>query len=145
MTELYKDPKNLDEIVDKIKTLPNIKSIIDLLHEIYPNWILYYLKRYSTDYPHLQANWEYSCKEKKVRPAQIIVVDFFKYTDEHKLLNIFSEIFTLSGFIVRSKDDIIPCEKCNCAIPTLSRYEQMKTYENLALDVTEWSSKCSTC
>ena len=145
MSDKYNDPENLDKIVDKLKTIPTMKGIIDLVHEVYPGWILYYLKKYSHDYPHLQANWEFSCKEKKVHPAQIIVVDYFKYTDENKLLNIFSEIFTLSGFIVRSKDDIIPCEKCDRAIPTLSRFNQMKTAENLKLDITDWSSTCSKC
>ena len=145
MTDKYQDPKNVDEIIENLKTLETLKDILDLIDKIYPTWILYYLKKYSTDYPHLQRNWEFSCKQKKIKPAQIIIVDYFQYDDNHKLLNVFSEIFTLSGFIVRSDKDIIPCSNCDSALLSLERFNQMIESKDVKLNINEWSSKCSKC
>jgi len=145
MADKYKDPDNLDEIITKIKSLNSLQEICELVYQIYPEWILYFLKCYSQDYPHLQNNWESLASKNKVRPSQIMIVDYFTYDESHKLLNIIAEIYTLSGFMVRSKEDIIPCEKCDRAIPTLERFTQIKESGNIKLSVKEWSPKCSTC
>ena len=145
MADKYKDPDNLDEIITKIKTLNTLQEISELVHQIYPGWILYFLKCYSLDYPHLQNNWENLSRKNKVKPAQIMIVDYFMYDEDHKLLNIIAEIYTLSGFMVRSKEDIIPCEKCDRAIPTIERFTQIKESGNIKLSVQDWSPKCSTC
>jgi hypothetical protein len=141
----YQDPENMDEIVEELKTIGTLDGVIDLIKRIYPSWILYFLRRYSTDYPHLQSNWEFSCKEQNVLPANIIIVDYFQYNDTYRLLNVFAEIFTLCGFIVRSKEDIIPCSKCDLALPSQNRFNQMKESGNIKLNIEEWSLKCSKC
>ena len=141
--DIFIDPPNLNEIIDIIKNCPTMKDINDLLYEIYPRWIILYLDRYSDDYPHLQNNWENITSQYNTKKCQIVIVDKIINDDNHTLINIFAEIYTKCGFIIRTKDEIIPCEKCFSAIPNIETYENMK---KSGLDVPElWLRVCQKC
>ena len=144
MSDTYKDPENLEAIINDIQNLNSLKDVNDFINTIYPGWILFFLHKYSHDYPHLQSNWEFSSKKNNTKPAKIMIVDYFQYDNQHELINIFAEIYTLNGFVVRSKDDITPCNKCDCAIPSIDRFNQMKE-SNVKLNIDKWSNKCSKC
>ena len=140
----YKDPENKNEIKDKITKLQTLKEIVDYIKEIYPEWIIRYADRYSYDYPHLESNWDYICKQNKIKKGQIVIVDNISEGDDYSILNIFINIFILSGFIVRTKDELFICEKCNAVIPNKEAFEKMKD-NNVELKIEEWSNKCSSC
>lgn len=137
------DPPNVNEIIERVKKCPTMKDINDLLYEIYPKWIVLYLERYSDDYPQLQNNWEFITSKHNIKKCQMVIVQKMINDDSHKLIQLFAEIYSLSGFIVRSKDEIIPCEKCFSAIPNIETYEKMK---NEGLPVPErWLRVCQNC
>ena len=102
MTDNYQDPENIDEIIEELKRSKTIENVVDLINRVYPTWILYYLRKYSEDYPHLQSNWENYCNEQKVRPAHIMIINEFLIDKNHTLIGVFAELFTICGFIVRT-------------------------------------------
>ena len=59
----FKDPISVTQIIEKIKTIPNLREIIILLNEYYPNFIKIICDDYSDDYPTLQYNWKYICNK----------------------------------------------------------------------------------
>jgi hypothetical protein len=142
--DLYKDPENRDEILDKIKDCETLKDINELIKEVYPTWIVNFIDNYSTDYPHLQANWKYVVREMNIKKGQILLIDDYKSDDDHKLIQIFFDIYTSLGFIVRKKDELIPCNICHRAIPNETLFKKMKDAK-LNLKIDTWSSTCSTC
>jgi hypothetical protein len=144
MINSYKDPETKNEIKQKITTLQTLKELVDYMNEIYPGWILNYVNNYSYDYSHLESNWDYTCKQNKIKRGQIVIVDNIFEGDEYSILKIFINIFILSGFIVRTKDELFICEKCNSAIPNKETFEKIKN-SNIELRIKEWKNKCSTC
>jgi len=141
--DIFIDPPNVDEIIERIKKCPTMKDINDLLYEIYPKWILIYLDKYSEDYPQLQSNWEKIAEQYSIKKCQMVIVQKIINDDKHTLINTFAEIYTRSGFIVRTKDEIIPCEKCFSAIPNIETYENMKIS---GMPVPErWLRVCENC
>jgi len=137
------DPSNVDEIIERIKKCPTMKDVNDILYEIYPRWILIYLDKYSEDYPHLQSNWEKITEQQKIKKCQLVIVQKIINDDKYTLINTFAEIYTRAGFIIRTKDEIIPCEKCFSAIPNIEMYETMK---KSGLPVPErWLRVCEKC
>ena len=141
--DIFSDPDNINEIIERLKKCPTMKDINDLLYEIYPKWIVLYLERYSEDYPHLQNNWESITSQYNVKKCQIIIVQKMINDDDHSLIKLFAEIYTRAGFIIRTKDEIIPCEKCFSAIPNIETYETMKKSN---LPVPEmWLRVCQRC
>ena len=144
MENKYKDPENFDTVFEKIKNSKTLKEINDLIIEIYPDWILHFLDSYSLDYPHLQKNWEIATEKNNIKTAKIIIVEFLIKDEDHKLVNIFSEILTATGFIIRSKDELLYCETCNRAIPCENTFNSIKE-NNIKINIDTWSNKCSGC
>jgi hypothetical protein len=141
----FKDPENVEDIKETLKTLPTMKDILDLINKVFPNWIVTFFDKYSNDYPHLDKNWELITKELNIPKSQILIVEniYNKDDEEHLLINLFCDIFTRSGFIVRRKNEIFPCEVCNAAIPNNESYNKMKE-SNIQVPET-WTQKCTTC
>ena len=102
-----------------------------------------FLNRFSKDYPHMENNWNSLITKHNMRKSQIIIVNYLIDDNYHRLINIFAELFTRSGFVIRTKDELFPCELCNSAIPSLVVYNKMKE-QNLNIP-ENWSKKCSTC
>ena len=146
MEDKYKDPENVNEILEKIKNAPTLGHVKPVLDSLYPGWILGNIKGYSKDYPQLQNNWETICKLSKVKPLEIIIVDFIVYDklDKFTLIKIFSEILTKSGFCVRSKDEFFPCKKCGLALPTDILYDNMKQNNSKSIP-SKWMPICENC
>lgn len=143
--DIYNDPENLDDILTKIKLAPTLGDVKPILDSLYPTWIVGNMKGYSKDYPLLQKNWETICDLSRVKPIEIIIVDFILYNQDnkHTLLHVFSEILTKSGFCVRSKDEFAPCKKCGLAIPSDVLYDMMKqNHHNIPY---RWSTVCENC
>lgn len=139
----YIDPENKDEILDRLKRCPTLLDIYNLVKEVYPTWIVEFVINYSYDYPHLRYNWVQVAKEANIKPAQIMIVDYLGHSDDYTLIKHFAELYTLCGFLVRSKDEVEICDFCNLAIPNKEQWEQM-----IALDLNVpivWSSTCSKC
>ena len=142
----YVDPENVDEILEKIKSCATIKEIDNLIKETFFNWIVEFLDRYSYDYPHLQTNWEIITKQFNIKHAKIMIVDKTVNDNDEKysLIRVFSEIFTQSGFIVRSKDELFSCKICGGAIPNEETYNKIKE-TGLSLIPEKWDTKCIDC
>lgn len=143
MSDNFIDPENIDEIMEKIKTIPDLNGINDLIKKIYPDWVITFLDKYSNDYPHLEKNWDQVTKDNNITKSKIMIIDNIFKDDKHTLINIFTDIYTRSGFIVRTKFEIFPCQVCNAAIPNINFYNKMK---ELKLEVPDiWSDKCTNC
>ena len=144
MSNKFIDPENIKDIEEKIKNCPTIKDINDLVNITFPTWIVGFIDKYSDDYSHLNTNWELLSKKNiNINPTQIIIVDNILYDDNHKLIQIFIDLYTMVGFLVRTKNDVFICKICNKAIPNLEMYKRMK---EMNINVPEkWSNKCSKC
>lgn len=148
MEELkYKDPKDVEDIIKKVKECPTLKEIEELINGVFPGWIICFIYRYSNDYKNLENNWNEILKNSSVSKKMIMMIDFMNEneTDEnYKLINMFASIYIMSGFAVRTKYEITSCSVCNAALPTESVFKKIKE-KNLLLSIDKWDSKCSTC
>jgi hypothetical protein len=122
-----------------INELPTIKDVFDLIENKYPDWIIDLVDKYSNDYPHLQNNWQTLVNVSKTKMNKIVIVENF---DNEEQLS-FAELLTQSGFIVRTKAELIPCSVCKSAIPSKTIYDKMKQH-NIQINF-EWSNKCRNC
>jgi len=143
----YQDPENLPEIMERLKSLPTLKEVKELIDEVFPTWFVCVLTRYSKDYEGFQTNWVNVAKMANIPTTQIVIVDDMVFDENHNLIRTFAELLTRSGFSVRRKDEFIPCETCGDAIPTQKMYEVYKNVqeENRIELPTTWSNKCENC
>ena len=129
------DPTTFNEI----NQLPTMKDVFDLIKTKYPNWIVDLVNKYSDDYPHLQNNWQTLVNYSKTKIQKIVIVESF---DNEEQLS-FAELLTRTGFIVRTKAELIPCSVCRSAIPSKTIYDKMKQH-NMEFHFI-WSNKCRNC
>jgi len=127
-----------EKTFNEINELQTMKEVFDLIESKYPNWIIDMVNRYSSDYPHLQNNWQTLANHSKNKMQKIIIVENFENEDQLS----FAELLTHAGFIVRTKAELIPCLFCRSAIPTQTIYNKMR--EHIKLDF-EWNNKCRNC
>jgi hypothetical protein len=140
----YVDPPNVESIIEEIKQLPTLGDIKPLVDKYFPEWIVGSINEYSRDYLMLENNWKNVCKKLNVKPTNIIIVDSnIVLDDNHKLVSLFSEILTKSGFCVRSKHHLFPCKKCGRALPQPEFYDILKS--NHANIPGKWSVVCENC
>lgn len=144
LSEKYMDPPNVQEIMEKMKHLPTMREMNDLVEEIFPDWVITFMVKYSSDYPTLTTNWKKICNISKTQQAQVMIVEEILSDDTHLLLNAFADCYTKAGFSVRRKREIIPCQKCNdIAVPSESMW---KVYKEHYIPIpTVWSDKCAEC
>lgn len=139
----YIDPPNGHDIIEKIKSLPTVGDIKNLSDKIFPDWIVLIADEYSTDYQWLTENWKRACEKIGVNRAQIMLVNYTNFEDNHTVLKMFAETFTRSGFNIRSVHDYVICSKCGSVIPNLPL---MNIFMEKGLSVPKkWSSKCNVC
>ena len=143
MSDKYKDPSNIDEIINQIKSFQSIGDIRNIIENTFPTLIQGLIVSYSVDYPTLENNWVKICEMNKVEKGMIVLVDELYFDEDHKLLKIFSEIFTRSGFVIRRKEELISCKNCKNAIPSFKVYQKMK--ENKIKVPESWNEKCLKC
>lgn len=143
---LYEDPKNpetLKSLVEYLKNTENMSDIIAKVYEVFPNWIVKILHRYSTDCPSLKDNWDRICCISGIKPQQIILVDYISFDTEHNIIKTLCECFTRAGFVVRRKEEFIECKKCKSALPSKQVWEKMRA---ASINVPKtWSDTCSEC
>lgn len=128
----YQDPEDqevVNSIIERIKNAPSVGDIKKIIDEVFPGWIVAFLKTYSKDYPNFNTNWKKICIQLGVKQSEIMIVDYidFSNNDNYKLVRMFCELFTRAGFSVRTKDDFIPCSNCDSAIPTETMYKILKS------------------
>jgi hypothetical protein len=139
----YRDPRDAIEIVEKLKTLPTIKDVKLFADNIFPGWFISSINEYSSDYPHLTDNWNTVCSLIKCKRAQIIIVDDIIDDQDHTIVKMFAECFTLSGFNVRIKKEYFECSNCGRAIPS---FKLWKSFKEKRLNIPEkWSTTCTNC
>ena len=144
LSEKYKDPPNFHVIMEKMKSLSTMREINDLVEEIFPDWFVTFMVKYSPDYPNLTKNWHKVCNIVKTKPTQVMIVEEIFSDENHLLLNAFADCYTKAGFSVRRKREIIPCQKCNdIAIPSKDMWNVFK--EHYIPIPAVWSNKCSEC
>ena len=57
----YRDPENINEILERVKNTEKHNDIVKLIDNIFPDWILGWCEKYSSDYSHFQNNWRFVC------------------------------------------------------------------------------------
>jgi hypothetical protein len=139
----YADPVNTLEIMAKLETAPTLREVMDIVEETFPGWVVSFMSGYSADYPSLTHNWHTICDDKNIAPSQVMIVDDLCFEDTHSLIKHLGELFTMCGFVVRRKRDLIPCETCGLAIPVRFLYDKMKESGKSTPD--EWSMTCVGC
>ena len=142
--DIYIDPSNSIDILNRLKELRTLGDVKKLVDDTFPKWIISTMNSYSKDYPHLTENWEKICDISESRKAQVLIVDDITFDDSHTIIKTFCECFTRSGFSVRRKVEFIPCEKCNCAIPTYSMWKEFNKKKNIKIP-EKWRSVCVGC
>jgi hypothetical protein len=146
LNDKYGDPPNVDEVLQLIKSFPSLGDVVHLVEQYYPDWILGIMSGYSIDYPTLTQNWEEICLKNNVTPKQIVVCQGIYFDSSHLVLKTFSEILTLSGFCVRTKNDLFPCNKCGLALPQSHLYDLLKEKVEYEDDIPPvWSVLCQDC
>ena len=141
----YTDPEDISDIVAKLESEDFVKEeyLRDIIETTFPGWILYFLDSYCEDYPHLQCNWEIMMQKYNMKRGKIVIVDDFVVDEKHKLIQLFAELYTRLGYILRTKKEIISCQICASAIPNKDMHERMKAAK---LNVpVEWVECCKKC
>lgn len=140
----YRDPPNIDDIIENIKNAENHNEVVDIINKTFPGWILGWPKRYSIDYPHFQNNWEYICKKSGCNILSVIIVDYIVFKNPNfRLIQLFCELLTVFGHSVRRKEEFIGCKICGNAIPTQSVYNQLNERKITVPPI--WMAKCLDC
>ena len=140
----YQDPKNVEEIINQVKECENHDQVVTLINSTFPGWIMGWPKKFSTDYPHFNHNWEYVCKKSKCKTLSVIIVDKIVFNDsKYSLIKFFCEVLTVFGHSVRRKEEFIGCKLCGNALPTQMVYDQL--IERKISTPSVWSLKCSSC
>ena len=138
---MYSDPNNIEDCINKIKNAPTIGDVKKIMDDLYPTLFITLLDEYSDDYTDLNKNWNTMCDNLKVKKQKIIIFDNFD-NDKCTLIKTFAELFTLSGFLVRCKNEIFPCFFCNKALPSKDFYDLIK---NKYTNIIDWSPCCIKC
>jgi|SRR3989344_2821814 len=139
----FSDPENYEEILKEFQELKNPKETQNLIERTFPTWIVAILNSYCKDYPHLENNWKEICRRTKTVPKKIVLVQILKFATNFKLINIFAEIMTREGYVVRRVGEFIPCKKCQTAIPCYEIWALLK--EKNFFVPEEWSETCLNC
>ena len=141
----YVDPENADEILEKIKTLPTMGEVKQLIEETFPEWFVALLDDYCPDYPQLRVNWRVVCHKLGISPTKVVIVEEINFDDDkHKLTKTFAELLTRVGFSVRRKIEFTPCRVCHKAIPSPELHEQFRVRGDVKIPPT-WSQYCVGC
>ena len=143
MDEKYRDPANVAEIITSIKEAQTLGDCIKIVETHYPNWILGIMDGYSSDYPSLDKNWEEICSKNRIEKKKIVLVEYCFFDDSHRLISVVCEILTLSGFCVRTKNDLFPCNSCGYALPQSHVYDLLKGKGEQIPE--NWSVYCEKC
>lgn len=141
----YKDPEDISDIISKLESEDFVKEeyLREIIDSVFPGWILYFLDNYSEDYPHLQSNWEIMMQRYNMTRGKIVIVDYFIVDDNHKLIQLFGELYTRMGYIVRTKHEIFSCKLCSSAIPNEDIHMRMKAAKLKVPEV--WLNCCQKC
>lgn len=141
----YKDPEDISDIISKLESEDFVKEeyLREIVDSIFPGWILYFLDNYCEDYPHLISNWEIMMQKYNMTKGKIIIVDYFKVDDHHKLIQLFAELYTRMGYVLRTKDELKSCQICASAIPNEDMYNRMKVAKLKVPDT--WLECCYKC
>jgi hypothetical protein len=127
--------------MEVLQNLKNMNEVFKYIQNTYPGWIMNILPSYPEEYSNLTKNWNEICELGKCKPQKILIVR--DYSDENFL--VFSELFSMVGFHVRTISEIQECVNChNKAIPTKFMYEKLKEQNNVNLP-TEWKNSCKEC
>jgi len=139
------DPENFQEIISSLHSLTSREDVVKLINTNFPNWLVDEIKSYSSDYPHLQRNWEAICKMSGTSPQSIILVSdvAFRGDTEHTTISEFCEYMTKKGYVVRRVGEFIKCEVCYSAIPCIEIWHLMK--EKKMPVPAEWRNVCTGC
>ena len=141
----YTDPSNLDDIVEQIKNAQTFEGIYQIVNTVFPNWILKFVPHYCPNYPHIQQNWYHICRQNNLKPAQIIIVNYLSDDKEHRLMNIFLDVFYSSGFVVRLNQHYDICSRCQSfAVPT-EYMHRCFVERNIPNIPSVWTPTCYNC
>ena len=129
------------ELLEKIKnTEEDIEKIIG---EYYEGWILFFVAKYSDDYPHFEKNWKTLCIIQKINPKKIILVSDIVFDKDHTVLVKLCEILTQYGYVVRRASEFIMCPRCESCLPSKDIWHLLKEKKFPVPNV--WRNRCSKC
>lgn len=140
---MFQDPENFQEIIDDLKKCNTPEEIQGYIERTCPGWLEFSLEKYSDDYPHLTANWNFICSRLGVSPQKIVLVSEIIFDENHKTIRAYAEYVTRKGYVVRRSGEFIACERCNAAIPCEKIWELLKE-KNFSVPKV-WKNTCSSC
>ena len=131
------------ELLEKLKEEKNCEQLEKIIGDYYDNWILFFVKKYSQDYPHLEKNWYTLCDIEKTTPKKIILVSDIIFDKDHSVLVKLCEILTKYGYVVRRASEFIICPKCESCLPSKDVWHLLK--EKKFPVPGRWTNHCSNC
>lgn len=143
----YDDPENVEDILQTINRLDNIRDIIVYVESIYPDWIVGYMPCYSDNYSHFNRNWQLICDKIGCQQTDIMIVEenfIDGDSSNNRVIRYLSELFTRAGFSVRKKREFIPCSVCGKALPSMILWNLLRE-KAPHLSGEKWSDKCDGC
>ena len=131
------------ELLKKINNTQSVEEIEKIIGEYYEGWILFFVSKYSDDYPHLEKNWKTLCNIQKINPKKIILVSDIIFDKDHTVLIKLCEILTQCGYVVRRATEFIICPRCESCLPSKDIWHLLKEKKFPVPDV--WKNCCSSC
>lgn len=143
---MYEDPSNYTELLSELGELAgNHNAIYEFINRVFPGWILYSVDDYSKDYSYLENNWKFMCVKLSIDKGKIVIVDAIHFDDSHKLLGEVCDMMTKSGYIVRRKEELIPCTVCGKALMSEPLWMKMRNTPIQEVIPREWAERCGGC
>lgn len=139
----FKDRENDGKVIELINNSKDVNDAQNIIMEYYPGWLVDSFSCYSSDYPHLQENWEKICGMLGSTPVKIVIVSEIKFDSDHKTINSICNFMTKNGYCVRREGEFIPCDICHKAIPCEEIWNLLKSKKFPVPEV--WSTKCTKC
>lgn len=146
----YINPTNHAEIIEELKSCPNLEAVKNLILRVFPDLIKKYTRGYCKDYPHLIATWFALCQAINTEPKGIALIEFVPPSikddidENYSLLRKFLDTMTANGFVARRIEEFFLCDNCELAIPSYSLYKILKYIKPDKVPVN-WDIKCSDC
>lgn len=140
---VFADTEEREELLKQLGNMENSEMCYDLICKYYPDWLLGYFDRYSTDYPTLSENWIKICKMVKTEPKKILIVASLNFDKNHNFQQKLCDFLMKYGYIIRREGEFIGCSTCGLAIPCIELWGNLK-YRNLPCPEI-WDNKCTTC
>jgi hypothetical protein len=142
----YKDPDNVDVVMEQIRRAPTIGDVKEIADKIFPKWIVAVAPDYCPDYSEFLKTWDFLCSRLACKKQCVLIVEYLIFEDpnnDYTLIRHLGELLTRAGYSVRRQEEFVGCTECHKAIVSPILYEILKKQQIPVPEI--WTQKCSNC